>query len=76
MINLLEAHNELAKKYADMVDQAAFEYIGKTIGWLKDAGEKPEDYELVMVSRSHIDNPLSTEWSLRIRKITERGIVD
>lgn len=76
MINLLEAHEELAKTYARTIDQAAFKYIDNQINWLKEQGKNPEDYELAMVSKKHVDDPFSTEWSLRIRKIGEKGIVD
>jgi len=76
MVNLLEIHEELAKKYATTIDHAAYKYIDNTIGWLKEQGKNPEDYELAMVSKKHVDDPFSTEWSLRIRKIGEKGIVD
>jgi len=75
-MNLLDAHDELAKKYASTLDHATYKYITETIGWLKEQGKNPEEYELAMVSSRHVDDPLMTEWTLSIRKKGERKIVD
>ena len=76
MVDLLEMQSELAKKYAQTIDHAAYKYIDNTIGWLKEQGKNPEDYELAMVSKNHVDDPLRTEWTLSIRKKGAVGIVD
>lgn len=76
MVNLLEAHNELAKKYANTVDKAGFQYIDNAMKIIKERGDDPADYELAMVSKKHVDDPFTIEWSLRIRKIGTPGLVD
>lgn len=75
-MKLLEMHELLAKKYVDTIDHATYRYIDNTITWLKEQGKNPEDYELTMVSKNHVYDPFTTEWSLKIRKIGEAGLVD
>lgn len=75
-MKLLEMHELLAKKYVDTIDHVTYRYIDNTITWLKEQGKNPEDYELAMVSKRHVDDPFTTEWSLKIRKIGEAGLVD
>ena len=75
-MNLLTAYDSLAKKYADTIDKAGFQYIDGMIKLIRERGDNPADYELVMHSQRHIDDPFSTEWVLKIRKIGEIGIVD
>lgn len=76
MTNLLTAVDMLATKCASTVDHATYKYITETISWLREAGERPEDYELVMTQQSHIIDSMTVEWSLSIRKIKTPGIVD
>lgn len=77
MANLLEVQNELAKKYARTIDHAAYKYITETIGWLKERGEDPADYELVMQSVNTPEAPFTIQWKLKIEKRAgKRGLVD
>lgn len=77
MKDLLEVSDELARKYADTVDHATYKYISETIGWLREAGENPADYELRMVSTREPSDPFTTGWQLSIRKkVTNPRIVD
>jgi hypothetical protein len=76
MTNLLEAVAELGKRYAKTIDQATYVYLSETCKTLREQGENPADYELVMVSNRHVDAPLTTQWVLRIRKVGEAKLVD
>jgi len=75
-MNLLDAHQELAKKYANTIDKAGFQYIDGVIKTIRERGEDPVNYEMVMTSKTHVDEPFTVEWALRIRKIHKIGLVD
>ncbi|WP_438980269.1 hypothetical protein [Polynucleobacter sp.] len=75
-MNLLEVHNEFAKKYAQTIDKASFQYITGMIDIIRERGDDPADYELSLVSSHPVKDSLTTEWTLRIRKIGEGKLVD
>lgn len=77
MVDLLEAHSELAKKYAHTIDKASFVFIDNMIKLIRELGEAPEDYELVMVSKHMEFDTLTTEWTMSVRKkVANPRIVD
>lgn len=76
MTNLLEAVEELGARYAKTIDQATYVYLSETCKTIREQGGNPADYELVMVSNRHVEDPFTTQWVLRIRKIGEAKLVD
>lgn len=76
MHNLLDITEELGKRYARTIDETTYVYLSETCKTIRDRGENPADYELVMISNRHVNDPLTTGWVLRIRKIGEAKLVD
>lgn len=67
-MDLLKAHKELAEKYVNTVDKATFVFIDNAIQLMREQGENPADYMLVLESKSMSMDTMSTKWNISIEK--------
>ena len=74
-MNLLEIHKtfteQLAHKAVEIEDSAAYAYVKQCFDILRERGEDPADYELVLVQGAEpeiTDDGMRVVWSMQLRK--------